>query len=426
MIKYYLRGSGVKSKVITSQFEELHTAAYPLVTYTDGDRIKQQADFKPGKKITVQIKKESTENLFDRLAEYFLEDGVIGIVVNTVKRAQAIAIECIARFGEDNVELLHSSYIATDRAKKENALISMIGKGADRPNKKIIIGTQVIEQSLDIDFDVLFSDLAPMDLLIQRIGRLHRHDIQRPKNHLYPVLYVLDTNESFEFDNGSIAVYGGLLLARTQVLMPEKIVLPDDISPLVQTVYSENPILLPEELIGLYKQMEDEHKNLLALKEHKAKAYRIESPQVASVASKHKSLIGWLMNSTPIETEERVYAQVRDSQETIEVIALKKCGDGYCLFDSEEDISSKVGDFTIAKKMAQQTVRLPSQLSAIYHIDSTIQELESIHGANFSNWHDQPWLKGALGIIFDEEDKVVLNGFVLRYNKKYGLTYERM
>lgn len=426
MIKYYLRGSGVKSKVITSQFEELHTAAYPLVTYTDGDRIKQQADFKPGKKITVQIKKESTENLFDRLAEYFLEDGVIGIVVNTVKRAQAIAIECIARFGEDNVELLHSSYIATDRAKKENALISMIGKGADRPNKKIIIGTQVIEQSLDIDFDVLFSDLAPMDLLIQRIGRLHRHDIQRPKNHLYPVLYVLDTNESFEFDNGSIAVYGGFLLARTQVLMPEKIVLPDDISPLVQTVYSENPIPLPEELIGLYKQMEREHNNLLARKEHRAKTYRIESPRITKSKYGNNSLIGWLQNPTPIETEERVFAQVRDTQETIEVIALKKCGNGYSLFGEEEDLSIRVNDAEIANKIAQQTVRLPNQLSTHYNIDSTILELEALHGIHFSYWHEQPWLKGALGIIFDEEDRVVLNGFVLNYNKKYGLTYERI
>lgn len=61
-----------------------------------------------------------------------------------------------------------------------------------RPPKKIIIGTQVLEQSLDIDFDVLISDLAPMDLLIQRIGRLHRHKIKRPQKHEVARFYVLE------------------------------------------------------------------------------------------------------------------------------------------------------------------------------------------------------------------------------------------
>lgn len=110
-------------------------------------------------------------------------------------------------FGEENIELLHSAFIATDRYKKERQLIDSIGKGGKRPQFKIIIGTQVIEQSLDIDFDVLITDLAPMDLLLQRMGRLHRHsDTKRPENLRKSQVYVLNCG-NYDFNEASTYVY---------------------------------------------------------------------------------------------------------------------------------------------------------------------------------------------------------------------------
>lgn len=426
MIQAYLRGKGVGSKAVTAQIDELHATAYPLVTYSDGELVKQQVHFKSGDQKSVEIIRENSENLYNRLDQLTEDDGVVGIVVNTVKRAQAMAIECALRYGEDLVELLHSSFIATDRAKKEEVLIARIGKGANRPKKKIIIGTQVIEQSLDIDFDVLFSDLAPIDLLIQRIGRLHRHDIDRPQHHRKPRCYVLDTDDAFDFEKGSVAVYGGYLLARTQMLLPEHIMLPDDISPLVQQVYGDEPIILPEELEESYEKMKAEHEDLLEKKADKAKVYCIDVPKRARQIGKKPSLMGWLEYSTPNETEERVYAQVRDTQETIEVIALKKIGEGYGIFGEEEDLSHREGEAQVAKRLAQQTLRLPNPLSAPYCIDATIRELEDIHSRHFSHWHDQPWLKGQLGLLFDENSQSTINGYLLQYDGKYGLTYERM
>lgn len=76
----------------------------------------------------------------------------------------------------ENLTLFHSRFAFYDRQRIESQTLDLFGKrsAAQRPGK-VIIATQVIEQSLDIDLDEMISDLAPVDLLIQRAGRLQRH-----------------------------------------------------------------------------------------------------------------------------------------------------------------------------------------------------------------------------------------------------------
>ena len=99
--------------------------------------------------------------------------------MNTVKRAQRLAERLSEEFS-DSVELLHSAFLSSSRTVKEQNLLTELGKEGKRPHFKIVVGTQVLEQSLDIDFDVMITDLCPMDLLLQRIGRLQRHKRSRP------------------------------------------------------------------------------------------------------------------------------------------------------------------------------------------------------------------------------------------------------
>lgn len=78
------------------------------------------------------------------------------------------------------VSLDHSRFMDLDRMENEKELRSRLGRDATRENGRrpelsIVVGTQVLEQSLDIDFDVLVTDVAPIDLLMQRLGRMHRH-----------------------------------------------------------------------------------------------------------------------------------------------------------------------------------------------------------------------------------------------------------
>ncbi|GLU48644.1 CRISPR-associated helicase Cas3' [Nocardiopsis ansamitocini] len=106
------------------------------------------------------------------------------IVVNTVTAAQALAVRLRAQAPADcRVELLHARFPVGERGRRTDRLEQQFGKPGSRdseqrlarPRRSILVATSVVEQSLDWDFDVVISELAPMSLLFQRAGRAHRH-----------------------------------------------------------------------------------------------------------------------------------------------------------------------------------------------------------------------------------------------------------
>ncbi|MGX6991068.1 CRISPR-associated helicase Cas3', partial [Pseudolactococcus reticulitermitis] len=413
LVKNYYLGTGKKWKDAVKPDNLAIQNAYPLITYSDGNKIEQVTQFEKQEGYQVEIHRLDDNELLGTLEGCLSGGGIAGIIVNTVRRAQELYHLISNQFGLENVELLHSSFIATQRVNKETNLMSKIGKNAIRPDKKIIIGTQVIEQSLDIDFDILFSDLAPMDLLIQRIGRLHRHEIKRPEKLTIPKFYVLGTSQTFEFNSGSKAVYGDYLLMRTQHFLPEQIRIPSDISVLVQETYAKDEIDLGED----YLKAKNDQEVFLDCKEQRAKTFRLSNPNKPNKGN----LIGWLNNPNPDDREERGSAQVRDSSDSIEVIVVKKTKTGISLVDEDNDLDLSID----AKRLATNTIRLPQALSTIRMIDKTISELEIYNKKKLFDWQIQSWLKGSLGIILDENNQFLLNGYRLTYDLQLGLTYEK-
>lgn len=98
-------------------------------------------------------------------------------VRNTVDDAIEAAAALGARLGEERVDLFHARYALGDRLAIERRVLERFGpsSGPEERAGRVVVATQVIEQSLDLDFDVMVSDLAPIDLLVQRAGRLCRH-----------------------------------------------------------------------------------------------------------------------------------------------------------------------------------------------------------------------------------------------------------
>lgn len=421
LISAYLKGMGAKRNEIKFP-DALSGNSYPLISYSDGKEVKGQVSFQPTKNKVISVVKINEEVLLEKVEECLEDGGVAGIIVNTVRKAQHLGKIFKEHFGAEMTEVLHSAYIATDRVEKEKNLISMIGKHGNRPEKKIIIGTQVMEQSLDIDFDVLFTDLCPIDLLLQRIGRMHRHEIERPEKLKEPSVYVMGTSDQLDLEKGSVRVYGEYILIRTQYFLPDKIRIPSDIPVLINDVYGDKEPAYQGELLNIYQNSRSQMEIQKKSKADKAYTYRIENPRSAIRPDREKyNLIGWLKFPDESLSDEMASAQVRDIQETIEIVAVKKIDSGYGTFHGNKDISGEIEDVRIAKELAKQTIRLPHFVTMKVGVTKTIDFLEKYNLKYLAIWQEQPWLKGALGIIFDENGSFDLCGVHLKYDMEFGL-----
>ncbi|MEU3567808.1 CRISPR-associated helicase Cas3' [Kitasatospora sp. NPDC036755] len=127
--------------------------------------------------------------LADRLLREASTGGIVTVIRNRVGAAHELYTRLVARaeghgWRRDEILLLHGRLAPRDRLPREAEIRRLLGPGEDRlmvnprrPARLLVVATQVIEQSLDLDTDRLYSDLAPVDLLIQRRGRLHRHAV---------------------------------------------------------------------------------------------------------------------------------------------------------------------------------------------------------------------------------------------------------
>jgi CRISPR-associated endonuclease/helicase Cas3 len=178
------------------------------------------------------------------------EGAAVSVVCNTVRRAQQVfeAIQC--KIGDtlpsDDLVLFHARFVRRERQRIEDYVLRRFGKGRTS-GPAVLVGTQVIEQSLDLDVDLMLSDLAPIDLLLQRAGRLHRHDRERPDAHATPRLVWLcpawgaDELPDVTDLSGWGKVYARTILWRTARLLDGRTgwSLPDDYRPLIEAVYDK-------------------------------------------------------------------------------------------------------------------------------------------------------------------------------------------
>lgn len=160
---------------------ELHNG-YPMISYVTKDgKIHEHVShqYMPDKKISCELLPILNDN--DKIARYAVDavkdGGCECVIMNTV--ADAICVyDKIKKNKKDDCKIIlyHSRMTINARDEKSREILAMCGKDrTKRPERVIIVGTQVLEQSLDIDVDYMITAICPIDLLFQRIGRYHRH-----------------------------------------------------------------------------------------------------------------------------------------------------------------------------------------------------------------------------------------------------------
>ncbi|ADP09971.1 hypothetical protein EJP617_02900 [Erwinia sp. Ejp617] len=134
---------------------------------------------------------EPDELLLQQMVAAAAAGAQVCLICNLVDVAQKTWQRLMA-YGQAEVLLFHARFTLTDRIAKERQVLEYFGPHGDRRQGRILVATQVVEQSLDVDFDWLITQLCPVDLLFQRGGRLHRHQRnRRPAGFSQPLLTVL-------------------------------------------------------------------------------------------------------------------------------------------------------------------------------------------------------------------------------------------
>lgn len=168
------------------------------------------------------------------------DGGCLCVLMNTVDAAQKV-YSAIQEVGFEGILLLfHARFPTRQRDEIERECIRLFGKEKNfRPAKAILVATQVVEQSLDVDFDAMFTAIAPIDLLLQRAGRIHRHVFSlRPEKLAVPTLTVLTPALEGEYEADGF-VYPDCLLNSSYRLLSgiHAIAIPEDMPALVEKGY---------------------------------------------------------------------------------------------------------------------------------------------------------------------------------------------
>lgn len=440
LMQAYQHGLGVATNTSTSATsdEVAEAMGYPLVSWTEGMQCTSRDVAPSARRTTVAIDAlgggiDDDSAALAALLRDLLSDGGCALVVrNTVGRVLQTANALEAEFPGE-VTVAHSRFIVADRLRKDADLLKRFGpqeSGAQRPYRHIVVASQVVEQSLDVDFDVLVTDLAPVDLILQRMGRLHRHhrgdsQVDRPVKLRSAHAYISGVDFSQDppglEDAAAKYVYGRFPLLRSAAVLRPRlggvVQLPDDIAQLVRTAYGSDRI----EPASWFDAVEDAHTKWIQeidLRTADARKFQIAAPPRAG-----KAILGWVSGSVgEADDEAQGQGQVRDGVPTLEVIVAQRSDIGEWhtpawLPNGQADLAvpqdQTPGD-DLASIMAACAVRLPLTFS-------NAAAEEDVWAGTPETWELSPLIYRLPVLVVDRDGYGAIAGRAIRYTPEKGL-----
>ena len=433
LLKAYLRG--INRELSAEEAQQLK-ADYPRISWASADQQGAQTI-----EVSDQIRRtlkiewiDDAKPLGQRLKDALAEGGCAAVICNTVNRAQQTYQELKSYFGEEELDLFHARFLFKDRNQREKQALADFGKEGEtikfddgeerevrRPPRKVLVATQVIEQSLDLDFDLMVTDCAPVDLILQRSGRLHRHKRKRPANLTEPTLWIRQP-ESVEggvpkFDRGTEAVYDAHVLLRSWLALEDKneIGIPSEIESLIESVYSEQdcPASVADTLREHWEKTLALRIQAIASEEEEAKDRWVKPPSYSGAT--------WRLTADPKEEDSPEFhkahqALTRLAALSVTVIFLYGTEDNPFL-DRSKNCPVKLRRNTpmeIVKKLLKNSVSISSR-AVIYQLKA-----EPVPPA----WQKNPLLRQCRLLILNDNGFAPLGKYRIRLDDEIGVVIE--
>jgi len=252
------------------------SVAYPLVSGAAGSVMERTCE--PPQSKTIRVRNVSGALPLEDAMERAGRGECLLWIRNTVDEALGTyrALQSANFQGGPSIALLHSRFPFFRREQLEDDWMNRLGKdSANRPNGCILVSTQVAEQSVDIDADLLITDLAPTDMLLQRLGRLWRHDRPTrpsPQPEVWIQMPPLDDDsllnatekELRQALGKSARVYAPYVLLRSLLQWRGRveITLPNDIRPILEATYADQTAGEPLAWQELREQLEQQKEKM--------------------------------------------------------------------------------------------------------------------------------------------------------------------
>jgi len=315
-------------------------------------------------------------------------EGCALVVCNTVAEAQYLAASLVSWAETYDVELLclHSRFRQEDRRRITQEVLNKFGAEArDRPSRAVLVATQIVEQSLDVDFDIVLSCLAPVASLLQRTGRGHRHArSSRPPGLTDPTLVVLvptNPNGEISYPSAWVFIYPKVYLQRTWnkalgLGAVTEWILPDDVQGLVNEVYGD---LADADLDkSLLEQLDQEWL------ENKANS-RSRIPDPDAMAS--------LADLTAPFDDDSILLATRLGLLSNQVVCAWNHPSGLCLDQDGRIPMPPVGNREATRRVLGASIPLNKHTGATRAIEAASVPPD--------NWTDDPWLADAAVLVLD-------------------------
>ena len=432
-----LTGQGDATKIINN-------ASYPRISWSVGNEVRAKTietsdDSK--KELNLQWVNEKIPEddtifvLGKSLQEKLQCGGCAAVICNTVDRSQRIYVALQKYFpvqdagdGYPELDLLHARYLYGDRQDRQERSLKRFGKDiTHRPRRAVLVATQVIEQSFDVDFDLMVTEMAPVDLLLQRAGRLHRHKRERPEGLKESTLWICEPEMKDglpSFGGGTEVVYDYHILLRSWLAInsyvgEKPIMVPEDVESLIEKVYGKQDC--PPELSDEMKKKWEESWGKL----QGERGNEVTEAQDRWIKWPGYRQELWRICSEPREEDNPKFhkahqALTRLTGLTVNVLCLSR-SDMQLYLDSTflRLLDNKVRPpRDLVKELLMRTVPV-SRRGLVEKITEAGQKMPKA-------WREEPLLRHHYIMSFDENNRCEFKGYVLDLDPERGLLIEKI